>query len=111
MTKAHIAFCTAEDEASASKLAQGLLTARLAACVNLLPGVRSHYWWQGKLESSTEVLMVIKTTADRVDALKAFVSEHHSYDTPEFLVLPVSDGLERYLAWMEKETRPSGAGS
>lgn len=106
MTEVCIAFCTAEDEPSANALAHGMLEARLAACVNLLPGIASLYWWQDKVQSSNEVLMLIKTTADRVAELKAFVTEHHSYDTPELLVLPASDGLARYLAWVQKETRP-----
>lgn len=106
MTEVCIAFCTAEDEPSAKALAHGMLAARVAACVNLLPNIESVYWWQDKLQSSNEVLMLIKTTTDRVAELKAFVAEQHSYDTPELLVLPVSDGLESYLAWVQKETRP-----
>lgn len=105
MTEVRIAFCTAENEASANALARGLLGARLAACVSFVPGIQSLYWWQEKMESSTEVLMVIKTTADRVAELKPFITQHHGYDTPELLVLPVDDGLNRYLDWVQKETR------
>jgi periplasmic divalent cation tolerance protein len=102
-----VALCTAPNPSQAESLAQALLASRLAACVSLLPGMHSLYWWQGQVESANEVLLIIKTTVDQVEALKASITEHHPYDTPELLVLPVSDGLERYLAWVQKETRPS----
>lgn len=105
MDQAWIGFCTAQDETSARELAQALLAARLVACVNLLPQVQSMFWWQGQVESAAETLMIMKTTRDRVDELKQFITEHHGYDTPELLLLPVSDGLERYLSWVQKETR------
>lgn len=105
MTLARIAFCTAKDEPSARQLARGLLDARIVACVNLLPAMESIYWWQGKIESSAEVLMMMKTAADRIDELKDFIAAHHGYDTPELVVIAVEDGLAPYLAWLENETR------
>lgn len=110
MPKMLIALCTAPDIARAQALTQEILGARLAACVNLVPGMTSHYWWQEKLECATEVLMIIKTTAECVSVLKACVGEHHDYDTPELIFVPVTEGLEPYIDWVQKETR-HGAGS
>ncbi|NBW01102.1 MAG: divalent-cation tolerance protein CutA [Betaproteobacteria bacterium] len=101
-----IALCCAPDSSTAQRLTQELLSQRLAACVNLISGIQSHYWWQGKMQSADEVLMIIKTTEDRTEALKGFMQTHHPYDTPELIVLPISAGLDAYLAWVKKETRP-----
>lgn len=100
-----IGLCTAANEAAAKVLIDGMLDTRLAACVTLVPGVQSYYWWQEKRDSASEVLLIIKTRADRVEALKHFVQEHHEYDVPELIFLSVSDGLEAYMAWIQKETR------
>jgi periplasmic divalent cation tolerance protein len=83
------------------KLARAALAARLVACVNLMSGIESHYWWQGKLESSREALLVMKTTTNRLAALEDLVVAQHPYDTPEFIVLPITRGNRRYLAWLE----------
>jgi periplasmic divalent cation tolerance protein len=85
----------------ARKLAGKILAARLAACVNLLPGVESHYWWQGKLERGNEILMLIKTTADQLKPLRRLIKRHHPYETPEFIALPVTSGSRKYLKWIE----------
>ncbi|HEX7653318.1 MAG TPA: divalent-cation tolerance protein CutA, partial [Verrucomicrobiae bacterium] len=85
---------------TARNLAQAALSAKLAACVNLIPGLESHYWWQGRLETGKEVLLVLKTTAAHVVALEKLFQAIHPYDTPEFLVLPVGGGSDRYLAWL-----------
>jgi len=84
----------------ARKLAEVCLKARAAACVNIIPRVESHYWWQGKVERGNELLMVIKTTASRLNALEKCVLANHPYDTPEFVVLPISSGNRRYLEWI-----------
>ena len=84
------------------KLARAALAARLAACVNLIPRIESHYWWQGKLESSSEVLLVMKTTTARLAALEKLIMARHPFDTPEFIVLPISRGNRRYLDWVEQ---------
>lgn len=83
------------------RLARAALEARVAACGNLVPGLESHYWWQGKLERSSELLVIFKTTRQRVAALEEVVRAHHPYDTPEFVVLPIVSGSERYLAWID----------
>lgn len=91
---------TAPDLEAARRLARGLVEARLAACVNLVPGLESHYRWQGKVESAAEVLLVIKTAARLVPHLERWVLEEHPYDTPEILQLPLAAGTARYLAWL-----------
>lgn len=95
---------TAPDLKTARGLARAALEARLVACVNLIPGLESHYWWQGKLETGKEVLMLLKTTRPRLAALEKLVLSKHPYDTAEFIVLPVSAGAKRYLAWWSQET-------
>jgi periplasmic divalent cation tolerance protein len=96
---------TAPDLKVARKLARAALEARLIACGNLIPKLESHYWWEGKIESGTEVLMVMKTTVGRLAALEKLVIANHPYDTPEFIVLPVRGGNRRYLEWLEKAVR------
>ncbi len=95
-----IVLVTAPDLKTARRLAQAALAARLIACANLVPKLESHYRWQGKLEQSAEVLMVMKTTAARLAALEKLVSARHPYDTPEFVVLNLAGGTKRYLAWL-----------
>lgn len=104
MNQVMLCLTTAPDAATAKSLAQGLLQAKLAACVSTLPGVESMYWWQGQLETSAEFVLLIKTTADQIESLKTFVTTHHPYDTPELLCLPIADGLEKYLSWVREET-------
>ncbi len=89
----------------ARRLAHSVLRARLAACVNLVPRIESHYWWQGKLETGAEVLMILKTTRQRLAALEQHILERHPYDTPEFLALPLLAGAKRYLDWIAASSR------
>lgn len=95
-----VCLVTAPDKATAVTLAEKLVQDRLAACVNLLPGVLSVYRWQDKIESEEETLMVLKTTEAGAGALREAVVKLHPYETPEFLVLPVVDGAADYLAWV-----------
>ena len=101
-------FCTCPDAASADRIADALVEARLAACVNQLPGLRSVYRWQGGIERSDEVLLVIKTTADRLDALTEQVRALHPYELPELLAFEVAGGLAAYLDWVAEQTRADG---
>jgi len=96
-----VALVTAPDLKTGRKLARAALTAKLIACANLLPKVESHYWWQGKIEVGAEVLLVMKTTAVRLAALEKLILARHPYDTPEFIVLPVSRGSQPYLDWVQ----------
>jgi len=96
-----VVLVTAPDLKTARKLARAALQARLIACVNLVPRIESHYWWQGQIESSVEVMLVFKTARTKLRALEKLILELHPYDTPEFLVLPLSAGNERYLRWLQ----------
>jgi uncharacterized protein involved in tolerance to divalent cations len=95
-----VVLVTAPDLKTARRLAKAALQGRLIACANLVPKIESHYQWLGKLESGPEVLMILKTTKPRLAALKKMVLARHPYDTPEFLVLPLSAGNRKYLAWL-----------
>lgn len=95
-----LVLCTCPRGEPAAALARALVEQRLAACVNVLGDLRSIYRWQGRLEDEPEALLLIKTVAARVATLKAWIAEHHPYDVPEVLVLPVADGLEPYLDWV-----------
>ena len=96
---------TAPDLEVARKIARSLLSMRLAACVNLLPGVESIYCWQGGIESGNEVMLVIKTELRKEKATLAALLEMHPYETPEGLVLPVAGGLQKYLDWIGESLR------
>ena len=98
--KIAVVFVTAPDLKVARRLARGALRAKLVACANLVPKIESHYWWQGKVESGAEVLMIFKTTMRKLAALEKFVLAHHPYDTPEFVVLALAAGSARYLDWI-----------
>jgi periplasmic divalent cation tolerance protein len=89
-------------------LASILVNERLAACVNVLGEMESVYRWKGGVESERERQLVIKTTADRLPALQARVHELHPYEVPEFVVLPVGGGSERYLRWVRESTTKAG---
>jgi periplasmic divalent cation tolerance protein len=95
-----LVLVTAPEMDAARQLAQSALQARLVACANLVPGIESHYWWQGKLERGAEVLIVFKTVRRRLAAFEKFIVANHPYDTPEFLVLPLDASNARYLDWI-----------
>lgn len=88
----------------AGTIARILVEERLAACVNIVREIRSIYRWQGKIEDASEALLIVKTTAKRMDDLKAKILEIHPYETPEIIALPVADCLEKYLTWVNEET-------
>jgi periplasmic divalent cation tolerance protein len=100
--KSAVVLVTAPDLKTARTLARAALAARLVACANLIPRIESHYWWQGKLEQGGEVLLVMKTATARLTALEKLIVARHPYDTPEFLVLPISRGNRRYLDWVRQ---------
>ena len=88
-------------------MAEALVESRLAACVNLLGGIQSIYRWEGEVEMAREVLLLIKSTADRWDELRTRITELHSYDTPEIIAVPITAGSEKYLNWIGRETSRS----
>jgi periplasmic divalent cation tolerance protein len=92
------------DAASAEKLAHALVEARAAACVNVLAACRSIYWWQGAVETATEVPLLIKTTRAAYPLLEQTVRAQHPYDVPELIALPITHGLPAYLDWVATET-------
>ena len=103
----HVVVLTATDDPKeAAALARGLVEARLAACVQAVP-IAATYRWQGEVETAAEHLLLVKTRADHLDAVKAFLAEHHSYDTPECVALPVAGGLPAYLAWLDESVGPA----
>jgi len=95
-----LVLVTAPDIAAARMIATKALESELIACANLLPGLESHYRWQGKIETSSEILLMLKTRTALVDALERLILENHPYDTPEILVLPLTSGTDRYLEWL-----------
>lgn len=101
-----VVLVTAPSLRVARQLAQAALAARLIACANLVPRLESHYWWQGKLERSAEVLLVMKTTRRRLAALEELILARHPYDTAEFVVLPLQAGSARYLDWLTASVAP-----
>lgn len=98
---------TAPNISVARKLASAALTQQLVACANLVPKIESHYWWQGQVESSSEVLILFKTRADKLEALEKCVLQIHPYQTPEFVALKIDVANEKYLGWInESVTQP-----
>jgi periplasmic divalent cation tolerance protein len=106
---ARLVLTTVADRAGAERLARSLVGERLAACVNLLPGVRSIYRWQGAVEESDEILLVIKTTAGAESAVSARVRELHPYDVPELITLDPTRVDPAYLAWLSDSIGNPGA--
>src|SRR6202040_2383951 len=96
-SKFAVVLVTAPDLKTARTLAKATLQARLIACANLIPKIESHYLWQGKIESGAEVLLVLKTQKSKLAALERLILAKHPYNTPEFLVLPLSTGSKKYL--------------
>ena len=98
-----VIFVTAKDKTQAKRIARGLLKDRLVACVNILGGVESLFWWQGKIDQGSEVLMIIKTKRKLFEKVNAKVKLLHSYQTPEVIALPIKAGSWEYLKWVDTE--------
>ena len=98
-----VIFITTSSEPEAHKIADLLLTKRKAACVNIVPRVESSFWWQGKLDSAQESLLIIKTRASLLPEIISMVKAAHSYEVPEIIALPVIGGNEDYLNWIDDE--------
>lgn len=106
MSDAIVVLCTCSDNTSARQLAQTLLSEKLAACVNLIPQVTSLYYWQGKMEESQEVQLVIKTRRTMFGVLQERLLALHPYEVPEILGLPILCGNPAYLQWVQEQTTP-----
>ena len=105
MTDKIVVLTSCAAEADAERLARAPVAGRLAAGVNVVPGVRSFYHWKGEIESSEEFLLIVKTSRDLFPALRAEMEKLHAYEVPELLALPVVDGAENYLRWLQSNLR------
>lgn len=108
--RAALIYTTYPSRAEAERAGQALVEQRLCACVNILPGMVSIYWWQGAIERGAEVVMFIKTRTSLVESVRVAVKEMHSYSTPAFLVLPVESVDQAYLDWLMAETARADKG-
>lgn len=97
---------THDDERAAQALARSAVEARVAACAQVGSPVRSFYWWEGRVEDATEWVVTFKTPASRWPALREHLLSAHSYDVPELIITPITDGLPAYLTWLAEETTP-----
>jgi periplasmic divalent cation tolerance protein len=102
-----VAYITCNDLAEAERIGRALVGERLAACVNLLPGLRSMFWWQGRIEETPEIIVIAKTTAANMDAVVARVKSLHRYSTPCVVFLPVVGGNPPFLDWLRSEMDPA----
>jgi periplasmic divalent cation tolerance protein len=100
-----VVFITTANAEEAQRIADVLLNERKAACINIVPGVSSLFWWQGKLDSAEESLLIVKTRASVLSQIVNLVKEHHSYDIPEVIALPIIGGNRDYLEWMGREVK------
>jgi periplasmic divalent cation tolerance protein len=101
-----VVFCTCPEASIAQAIAHNLVEMRLAACVSVLPGVRSTYRWQDGIELSEEVQLLIKTSSQRFEALQTLVLAMHPYELPELIAVEAVAGLDRYLDWVGESTTP-----
>jgi periplasmic divalent cation tolerance protein len=109
MERAVLVYTTYPSIVEAERAGRAIVERRLAACVNILPGMVSHYWWQGSIERGEEVVMIIKTRANLAGDVAAAVKEMHSYTTPAVLLLPIEKVDSAYLDWLMAETEPAAA--
>jgi len=108
--RAVFVYTTHPSLAEAERLGRALVQRRLAACVNILPGMVSYYWWEGEIERGEEAVMIVKTRATLAEAVSAAVKELHSYTTPAILTIPLESVDAAYLAWLMAETQSRPAG-
>jgi periplasmic divalent cation tolerance protein len=106
MTERVVVLSTVGSAEDAERIAGALVARRLAACVNIVPGVRSIYRWKGRVETDDERLLVIKTRRDRFEAVREALVALHPYDLPEAIVLPIEAGHAPYLAWLDESVGP-----
>jgi periplasmic divalent cation tolerance protein len=105
MERAVLLYTTHPSIVEAERVGRTLVARRLCACVNILPGMVSYYWWQGALERGDEVVMIVKTRASLAEAVRSAVKELHSYTTPAILVMPLENVDPDHHAWIIKETQ------
>ena len=110
MTDKIVVLSTCATQEEAERIARALLDERLAACVNVIPGIRSYYRWKGAIESANECLLVVKSSRELFNSIGAVLEKEHSYEVPELLALPVVEGATNYLNWFLANLR-SGSGT
>ena len=108
MERAVFVYTTYPSIVEAEKAGRAIVERRLAACVNILPGMVSHYWWEGKVERGEEVVMIVKTRASLSQNVERAIKDMHSYTTPAILVIPIEDVEKTYLGWLMAETEKKG---
>ena len=102
MTDKIVILCTCSSEEEAERIARALVEARVAACANIVPRVRSIYRWQGAVEEAAECLLIIKSSRALFPALRAALEQAHSYEVPEIVALPIVEGAPKYLHWLDE---------
>ena len=110
MQRAIFVYTTYPSLVEAEKAGRTIVEQRLAACVNILPGMVSHYWWEGKIERGEEAVMIIKTRASLAERVRDAVKAAHPYTTPAILVIPLESVEESYLGWIMAETEKAAPG-
>jgi len=104
-TQCIVILVTTKDKKEAQKIARALLEEKLIACANIISGVDSMFWWQGKIDSSKEVLLVLKSKKNNFNKISIAVKKSHSYQTPEIIALPIINGSEDYLKWINSSLK------
>ena len=102
-----VVYVTVSSSAEAETIARAIVSEKLAACVNVLPSIRSFYRWEGKVQDDAELLLIVKTLRPTLNALYDKVRELHSYEVPEFVVLPIAEGSKDYLDWLAQSVSKS----
>ncbi len=105
MSDCVVVYITVSSESEGAKIARSLVEEKLAACVNIVPNVKSFYQWEGQLQEDKELLLIIKSRGKKMSGLIHRVNELHSYDVPEVICLPISNGSPDYLDWIKEETK------
>jgi len=100
-------YVTVPSQDAGRKVAAALLEEKLAACVNIVPAIESHYWWEGKIQADAESLLMIKTKAELLESLTEKVKEVHAYDVPEVIGVPILGGNAAYLKWIDANVKQS----
>jgi len=108
MDRAVFVYTTYPSVVEAERAGRGIVHQRLAACVNILPGMVSHYWWEGALQRAEEAVMLIKTRASLIDKVTDAIKADHPYTTPAILTIPIESVEDNYMKWMLAETAPRG---
>lgn len=107
--KYRVVFVTCRDQEEALKISEEMVKRKLAACTSIVEGVRSKFWWRGEIEEAEEVLLMVKTREDRVKDLISAIKEIHSYEAPEIIALPIIEGNDAYLRWIDESLGDTNA--